>query len=215
MKTKEELIQFEEDVIEMYKQGKLRSPIHLSRGNEEQLIEIFKDIKPNDWVFSTYRSHYHALLKGINEYWLKNWILNNKSIHVMNKEHKFITSAIVGGCVPMALGVAMALNKKFLPDKAVTPHVWLFCGDMTSESGGFYEAWKYACAYDLPIIFVIEDNGLSTDTPTLKVWGMDIPAFEGNESKIKRYKYTRGLPHYGCGIFVDFKDESLKQEGKF
>ena len=74
----EELIKFENWVIETFNAGKLRSPVHLSRGNEEQCIRIFKDIQPQDWVFSTYRSHYHALLKGIPEKWLKEWILDSK-----------------------------------------------------------------------------------------------------------------------------------------
>ena len=94
---KEEIVEFEQWVIDTFNDGKLRSPVHLSRGNEEQCIKVFEDIKPQDWVFSTYRSHYHALLKGIDKEWLKQWILDNKSIHVMNKEYKFFTSAIVGG----------------------------------------------------------------------------------------------------------------------
>lgn len=232
MKTKEELIAFEEEVIQMYKDGKLRSPIHLSRGNEEELIEIFKQIKPNDWVFSTYRSHYHALLKGISEDWLKNWILNNKSIHVMNKQHKFWTSAIVGGCIPIALGVAMAIKRDYPYGtqtkeieeikKPYIPHVWIFVGDMTSMTGGFWEAWNYACNHDLPITFVVEDNGLSTDTPTKEVWNTEGLVFEGDservdysqiDKKLIYYKYKRGLPHYGTGEFVDFKEEKLKQDG--
>src|SRR3990167_5930593 len=107
MKTKEELIDFESWVVETYKEGKLRSPVHLSGGNEDVLIALFKDIKEDDWVFSTYRSHYHALLKGVPEEDLKQWILDNKSIHFMNKKHKIFTSAIVGGTLPIALGVAM------------------------------------------------------------------------------------------------------------
>src|SRR3990167_1988105 len=110
MKTKEELIAFENWTVETFNNGLLKSPVHLSGGNEEQLIEIFKDIKPNDWVFTTYRSHYHALLKGVPEERLKNWILDNKSIHFMDSEYKVFSSAIVGGCLPIALGVAMAIK---------------------------------------------------------------------------------------------------------
>ena len=76
--NKQQLIDFENWVVETYKAGKLRSPVHLSGSQdgklEDFLIKIFKKIKPNDWVFSTYRSHYHALLKGIQEQWLKDWI---------------------------------------------------------------------------------------------------------------------------------------------
>jgi len=63
--NKEELIQFEDEIKELYLNAKIRSPVHFCGGNEEQLIEIFKKVKKNDWCFSTHRSHYHALLKGI------------------------------------------------------------------------------------------------------------------------------------------------------
>ena len=49
--TPEDLIQFEDDVIKHWEDGKIRGPIHLSNGNEEQLIEIFKKISVEDWVF--------------------------------------------------------------------------------------------------------------------------------------------------------------------
>jgi len=237
--NKEELINFEDWCIETYKDGKLRSPLHLSRGNEEELIEIFKDIKPNDWVVSNYRSHYHSLLKGVDPEWLKQWILGNKSIHVMNKEHKIITSAIVGGTLPIALGVAMAINKKYdkCPEckewwldfgegchncnyKWSVPHVWCFIGDMTASLGVFKDCMSYAISHNLPITFIIEDNGLSTDTITNEVWNHDVS--KGLKEwciqfpqHLKYYKYERQLPHYGCGVFVDFKEEGLKQDGKF
>lgn len=231
--NKQELINFEEWVIQAYKDGKLRSPVHLSRGNEDQLIEIFKQIKPNDWVISTYRSHYHSLLKGVDPEWLKEWILNNKSIHVMNKEHKIITSAIVGGTLPIALGIALGikLNRKdkyaplnyVVDGKYTEPHVWCFVGDMTGRTGGFWECLNYANNHNLPITFIIEDNGLSTDTKTEEVWNdgnqrfydimvNDFPAI--GHPRVIYYKYERGLPHYGCGVFVDFKDDQLKQDGK-
>lgn len=220
---KSELINFEKDIKQMYIDGKLRSPIHLSGGNEIALINIFKNIQKEDWIFSTWRSHYHALLKGINKNWLKNWVLDNKSIHVMNKEHKFFTSAIVGGIIPIALGVAWSIKLK-----GGTEKVWCFIGDMTANTGSFRECHQFAKNFHLPIKFIIEDNQLSTDTPTKVVWG-----YNQNNRGIKNsgnriswflnkkyvqhiiyYKYKRIYPHYGCGVFVDFKDRGLEQGGK-
>ena len=60
--TKDQLIEFENLVISHWESAKIHGPIHLSNGNEDQLIEIFKRISTSDWVFSTWRSHYHALL---------------------------------------------------------------------------------------------------------------------------------------------------------
>ena len=135
--TKQELIDFEEEISELFLQGKIRAPVHLSRGNEDALIEIFSWIDPSDWVFSTYRSHYHALLKGIPKDWLREEILACRSMHINNAEHKFFTSAIVGGCLPIALGVAMAIKRR-----GGCERVWVFVGDMAAETGMFSECVK-------------------------------------------------------------------------
>lgn len=192
--SKEELIAFEEDIKYLYLDAKIRAPVHFCGGNEEPLIEIFKKIKEEDWVFSTHRSHYHALLKGIPKDWIKNEIIEKRSIHLNNAEYRFFTSAIVGGILPIALGTAMGIKRKKLEEK-----VWCFVGDMCSEMGSFHEVKKYAEKNDLPIYFVIEDNGMSVDTPTKKVWGS-----ENGKEKIYRYEYKRKYPHHGCGQFVNF-----------
>ena len=231
---KEELIQFEKEIVELFNDGKLKSPVHLSGNNEDKLIAIFERIKKTDWVFSTYRSHYHALLHGIDKEWLKNWVLDNKSIHVMNSEHKFWTSAIVGGTIPIALGVAMGIKLKY-PDEVIDketllvknhlnsmirPHVWVFVGDMTGHSGIFWECIKYAHNHDLPITFVIEDNGLSTDTPTSEVWNTENGYYFNQlanlfPGKIVYYKYERVYPHYGTGQFVAklWEESDVKSKG--
>ena len=144
----EALIAFEQEIAQLFEQGQIRSPVHLSGGNEDALIRIFQSIKPTDWVFSTHRSHYHALLKGIPKEWLKAEILANRSITINNAEHHFFSSAIVGGILPIAVGVAMTGQT-----------VWCFCGDMAGSTGIFYECLQYAQGHDLPITFVIEDNG--------------------------------------------------------
>ncbi len=105
--TKEELISFEQEIQKLYEGGEIHSPVHFCGGNENQLIEIFKEIKEEDWVFSTHRAHYHFLLKGADREWLKNEILNNRSIHLNSQKLKIFTSAIVGGILPIALGVAL------------------------------------------------------------------------------------------------------------
>ena len=56
--NKENLIFFEKEIASLFNDGKIRAPIHLYQGNEEKIIEIFKKINPQDWVFCTWRSHY-------------------------------------------------------------------------------------------------------------------------------------------------------------
>lgn len=192
--NKEDLIEFEEEIKQLFLDKKIESPVHLSVGSEEPLIEIFKKVKKDDWAFSTHRSHYHALLKGIDREWLKNEILENRSIHIYNKEHKFFTSSIMAGILPIAVGVAMALKRKKSKHK-----VWVFLGDMAATMGITYECMKYAARHTLPIVFVIEDNGLSVNTPTEEVWGT-----HNSKPKIIRYKYTRVYPHQGVGVWVVF-----------
>ncbi len=193
--TAEDLIAFENDIIEIYEAGKIKAPVHFCKGNEEQLIEIFKKVGKDDWIFSTHRSHYHALLKGVDPLWLKREILEKRSIHINNKEYKTFTSAIVGGILPIALGVALAIKLKKTNER-----VWAFVGDMCAEMGVFHECTKYAKRHNLPITFVVEDNNLSVNTPTQKVWGEN----DFGNANIIRYKYKRICPHHGSGKWVTF-----------
>jgi len=188
--TADELIAFEKDIAVEFEAGHIKAPVHLHGGNEKELIEIFKDIKINDWVFSTHRSHYHALLKGIPPEWVKTEILKGHSITINNAEHKFFSSAIVGGICPIALGVAMTGQK-----------VWCFVGDMAAETGIFHECIKYAYGHYLPITFIIENNSMSVDTPTQAVWGCT--QLKASENCV-RYDYERIYPHQGSGKWVTF-----------
>jgi TPP-dependent pyruvate/acetoin dehydrogenase alpha subunit len=189
------LIGFEKKMADHWEAGKVRGPIHLSGGNEEQLIEIFKRVKKGDWVFSTWRSHYHALLKGVPSEWLEEEILAGRSITIVNKEEKFYSTAIVGGAISIAVGVAMALKQEGSKDK-----VWCFVGDMAFETGTFMENYKYAKNFDLPIVFVVEDNGVSTNTPTIETWGVKSEP----PQDVIWYNYNKQWPHYGTGKWVIF-----------
>lgn len=194
--SKEDLIAFEDDIISHWENGEIRGPIHLSNGNEEQLIKIFSKIGVGDWVFSTWRSHYHALLHGVEPEKLKQKILDGKSITIIDKESNFYSSAIVTGILPIALGVAKGLKKRGSDEK-----VWCFIGDMTFETGIFYEVHKYARNFDLPLYFVVEDNEVSTNTPTGATWNeiqREIP------DDVIYYKYKSKYPHYGTGKWVVF-----------
>lgn len=193
--NKKDLIDFENEIKDLYEKKHIKAPIHLSGNNEDQLIDIFKKVKANDWVFSTWRNHYHALLKGIPKSLLKEKILKGKSMSIISKKHKFYSSAIVGGCLPIALGIGISIKKKKLKNK-----IWIFVGDMTFETGVFHECYKYAKNFKLPINFVVEDNGLSTNTPTLSAWKRKTKPYKD----VTYYKYKRKFPHHGTGNWVLF-----------
>ena len=85
-----------------YEDGKIIAPVDLAGGNEEQLIDIFQYVHPDDWVFASWRNHYHALLHGIPRDTLMDMIIRGKSMSVYSDKPKFYSSSIVGGIVEKA-----------------------------------------------------------------------------------------------------------------
>ena len=109
---KANLIKFEDEIASLFNNGKIRAPIHLYSGNEDFLINFFKKIQPIDWIFCSWRSHYQCLLKGVPQEQVKKEILNGKSIYLCFPEYKIYSSAIVGGTLPIAVGVALSIKRK-------------------------------------------------------------------------------------------------------
>jgi pyruvate dehydrogenase E1 component alpha subunit len=205
--NKEELIAFEKDIGDTFNRGEIRAPIHLYAGNEDQIMRVFDKIDTkNDWICCTWRNHYQGLLKGIPPEIIKEEIMAGKSMVMNLPEYKFICSSIVGGIPSIATGLALAAKIK-----GSTEHVWCWTGDMSSETGAWSEAYRYACAQDLPITFIVEDNEQSVLTPTAEVWGdtrwyMPVTKrawYEGNHLIYYRYKNTK-YPHAGAGVRVQF-----------
>jgi len=199
--NKKQLIDFENDIAETFNQGKIRAPIHLYSGNENFLINFFKKyIKKNDWVFCSWRSHYQCLLKGVPPKRLKKEILEGKSISLCFPEYKIYSSAIVGGVLPIAVGMALSLKRKKSRNK-----VYCFMGEMTSETGIAHETIKYSRNKKLPIHFIIEDNKKSVCTDTRKTWSQNKLTYEKSSDKyITYYKYKLKYPHAGAGKRVQF-----------
>lgn len=211
--NKADLIAFRDDIEATYKTGVIRGPIHLRDGNEQILIDLFEqlDIGPKDYVFSTWANHYHALLKGVPPEKVTARILEGESMAMNFPEHNFFTSAIVGGILPIATGVAAGLVRKFSDSR-----VFCFIGDMAFRTGIAHESIMYGISHDLPITFIVEDNGKSVGTPTAAAWGA-IPTDELVEwyqhlncyhedgiCKIVYYTYELTLPHSGVGEFISF-----------
>jgi len=196
MKTKQELIDFENRIVKIWENAEIAYPVHLSGGNEEELIEIFKDVKKGDYVFSTHRSHYHYLLAGGSEDKLEEMIMKGDSMHVFDKELNFLSSSIVAGTPTIAAGVALGLKMKKSKN-----NVWCFIGDGAEEEGHFYEAVRYVDGHDLPCTFVIEDNNRSVETPKDERYGNSVMNWP---DCVKRYHYDPTFPHVGTGKYVNF-----------
>ncbi len=187
--TPAELLAFEADIAAEFAAGNIHAPIHLGGGNETQLIEIFKSIGPADWVLSHWRSHYHCLLKGVPPDVLKAKIMAGHSVALCFPEYKILSSGIVGGTAPIAVGLAMA-----------SARVHCFIGDMSAESGIVHESMKYAARNRLKVKWYVEDNGKSVCTDTQQSWGEHSEAVPD----MSRYEYVLTRPHSGIGKWVRF-----------
>ena len=194
--TADELIAFEAEIAERFNAGEIRAPVHLSGGNEQQLISYFADrFRPGDWVCSNWRSHYHALLAGVPPEAVHAAIMAGRSITLCFPEHRVISSAIVGGIVPIALGLAVGEKRA-----GTSARAHCFVGDMTERGGAYHEAAEYAFGHDLPLSFVIEDNGKSVGTPTMEVWGTGT----GRDNHCEHHLYELPWPHAGSGRWIKF-----------
>ena len=223
--TVADLSAFEDEIAELFAEKRIHAPVHLAGGNEEQLIRIFEEhVNPDDWVLCSWRSHYACLLKGVPPEQLRRAILEGKSISLCFPEYRILSSGIVGGTAPIAVGLAMGIKRKLEDqywEQDKNRKVVCFLGDMTAETGIVHESIKYAVNFNLPVLFVIEDNELSVATCTPSVWGREAelrsiglrypavcegfgPYQEGQKCKVLRYKYRLTRPHVGIGKHVVF-----------
>ena len=198
--NEKDLINFEDNIAKLFNEAKIKAPIHLYSGNEKFLINFFRKIKKNDWVLCSWRSHYQCLLKGVPPKKITNEIIDGKSISLCFLDYKVYSSAIVGGSLPIAVGLALSLKRKKSKNK-----IYCFIGDMTSETGIAHECIKYSRNKNLPIHFIVEDNRKSVCTDTRKAWSKNKLTYENISDKfVTYYKYKLKYPHAGAGQRVQF-----------
>ena len=145
---------------------------------------MFKDVGRNDWLFCSWRSHYQCLLKGVPREQVMAEIVAGRSISLCFPEHRIYSSAIVGGVLPIAVGTAMAIQRR-----GEDARVHCFMGEMTAETGIAHEAIKYSRNHRLPIRFIVEDNDKSVCTDTREAWNQPSLSFEN-----QRDDYIQLLP---------------------
>lgn len=190
-----DLVAFEAEIADLFNAAKIPHPVHLEDGNEAHLLQVFWDIKHDDWVCCGWRSHLKCLLKGVPRDTLKSAIMAGQSMALCFPEQRIVSSAIVGGILPIALGIALGIKRSGGHER-----VHCFLGDMTAESGIFHECAQYAGWHELPIRFLVEDNSISVCSPTREVWKIDRMKVPG----VNRYRYTSKWPHAGAGKRVEF-----------
>jgi TPP-dependent pyruvate/acetoin dehydrogenase alpha subunit len=194
--TAKDIEDFETSIAEAFNRGEIRSPVHLDNGNEAALVEIFKTISSQDWVCGTWRMHAKCLLHGVSPERLRAEISAGRSISLYFPDRRIISSAIVGGILPIAVGIAMGIKRD-----GGSERVHVFLGDMTSQGGMFYECHRYSMDHGLPIRFIVEDNGVSVCTPTAAAWGKKT---DQRSHLIEDFFYRSKYPHAGAGVRVQF-----------
>jgi len=208
--TPKKLIEFVDRIAKHHDEGRLPFALHLAGGNEEQLIDIFSEIKEGDYVLSTHRNMYHALLHGLPPEEVEDKILNGRSMFMFDRKRNFYVSAIIGGTPGIAAGIALALKRKNSKSR-----VWCFVGDGIEDTGHFAEAVRYVDGFDLPCTFVIEDDGMAVEASKKSRWGTDDDLEWGD--CVKRYHYTKTRPHIRTGNFapLDVMKATMKTDEEY
>ena len=153
----------EEKIIELYNTDKIKSPVHLSIGQEAVAVGVSLALSESDIIFSNYRGHAHFIAREANldKMWAELYGKSRGtargkggSMHLNDYEKNFIpTSAIVSTAVPEAVGYAFALKYKKQEGIVVCYH-----GDGATDEGVFWESLNFASLHSLPIIFICENN---------------------------------------------------------
>lgn len=218
---------FEEETFEFYKQGLMAGLAHLYMGEEAIAAGVCAALDEKDYIGSTHRGHGHLVARGAEIDRMMAEILGKKtgyshgkggSMHIMAMDKGILgANGIVGGEIPIATGAAYTAKYKKTGQVAVS-----FMGDSATNEGTFHESINMAAAWDLPCIYVIENNlyGISVDirdvtnTPDLAVRakaydipgvvvdGMDVIAvYEAAKKAVERARNGEGPTLIECKTY--------------
>lgn len=161
---------FEERVNELYLQGRIPSTLHLYIGQEAVATGVCANLRENDYVLSTHRPHGHALAKGVRPRGIMAELFakvtgccgaKGGSMHVGDVQvGMFPAIAIVGSNVPIAAGAALAAKMRGTEQVAAC-----FFGDGATNTGAWHEGMNIAAIWDLPVVYVCENNLYAASTP--------------------------------------------------
>ncbi len=154
---------FEERSAEMYQLGAIGGFCHLYIGQEAVAVGALSPLRHDDYVIAAYRDHVHALIRGMSPNAIMAELFGRVdgcsrgkggSMHLFDRENNFMGGhAIVGGHLPLAVGIGYAIRYRDSDAVCVC-----FLGDSVANIGAFNESLNMAALFQLPIIFVIENN---------------------------------------------------------
>jgi pyruvate dehydrogenase E1 component alpha subunit len=160
---------FEEKVSELYYQKKIKGFCHLYTGQESCVVGVTTALNKNDKYITSYRDHAHPISLGTDPKYVMSELFGKESgisngrggsMHIFDKKKNFFGGhAIVGGQIPIGIGIAFAEKYKKSKNICIT-----FLGDGAVRQGSFHESLNLAALYKLPIIFIIENNKYAMGT---------------------------------------------------
>tara|TARA_B100001115_G_scaffold184921_1_gene189867 strand:+ start:3174 stop:4172 length:999 start_codon:yes stop_codon:yes gene_type:complete len=160
---------FEDKAAALYIQQKIRGFLHLYNGQEAVLAGSAFAMEENDRMITAYRNHVQPIALGVDPRKIMAELCgktggtsegNGGSMHMFSKEHNFFGGhGIVGGQIPLGAGLAFA--DKYLETGAVT---LCYMGDGAVRQGSFHETMNLAMLWNLPVVFVVENNGYAMGT---------------------------------------------------
>ena len=169
---------FEETVNDLYMQGRIPSTLHLYIGQEASAVGVCANLTSEDYVLGTHRPHGHALAKGVSPQAIMAELFGKAtgtckgkggSMHVGDiRVGMFPAIAIVGANVPITAGAALAAKMQRNGRVAVS-----FSGDGAANEGAWHEGLNAAAIWDLPAIFVCENNQYGASTPFKTAFKID------------------------------------------
>lgn len=164
---------FEERCLRAYQQGKIGGFLHLYIGQESVAVGCVSVLGENDHIITAYRDHGHALAVGMtmNEMMAENYGRatgcskgKGGSMHYFAPDKNYWGGhGIVGGQIPLGTGIAFALKYKGLKGACLA-----FMGDGAVNQGAVHEAYNLAALWDIPVVFIIENNGYSMGTSQVR-----------------------------------------------
>ncbi len=193
---------FEERCYEAYVERKIGGFLHLYPGQEACALGVLEAARPGrDYVITGYRDHVHAIKCGSDPKRVMAELFGKESgsskgrggsMHIFDVEHRFMGGyALVGGPFPLAAGIAKAIKMKGDDDISIC-----FLGDAANNQGTFHESLNMAKVWDLPVLYVCENNkygiGTRIDRSTAvidqykRVCGYDIPAAQEDGQDIEK-----------------------------
>lgn len=193
--TPQELIATEEQIASLWNDGQLPFLTHLDGSADDSLEQFLCDffhsnVKPTDYVLGSHRSHLIYQLHGGTD--LVEQVKRGCSMFLYRQN--FITSAIVAGIASIAVGIALAIQRRGGSEK-----VFVFCGDACSEHGHWLESVFYSYTKDLPIQWVVLDNDSSCGVTKMERRGPVVETRSFDLPNVRYFQYKLRWLHAGTG----------------